>query len=295
MVGAHRALPLTPHTAGTRMRTGTNTCVGQQDGITLGQFTRVDSSGDSDRLVAFLDHLEQLPQFISIRERSYQLLRAKTGDRVVDVGCGTGKAVAELNARGLLVTGVDRSEDMLARARQRFPRGDFRAASAEALPFASGSLQAYRAERLYTHIAQPLGALAEAQRVLAPGGRLVLVDPESDLIVVDSDDRPMARSVVQTFAATVANAWLAWSGRSMLLEAGFVEVAVEVPVQVYTRYFEFGPVLAAMARAAVGADAITAVEAESWLAEQRHRDQQGRFFVAMPVLVGSARRPSCTM
>ena len=273
------------------MRSGTYTRAGQTDGITLGQFARVDSSGATERLVAFLDHLEQLPQFIAVRERSYQLLCARTGDRVLDVGCGTGKAVAELRARGLLVTGVDRSEEMLARARQRFPHGDFRAASAEALPFSDGALQAYRAERLYTHIAQPQRALAEARRVLAAGGLFVVVDPESDLITVDSDDRPMARIVVQAFAETVANAGLAWSGRSMLLDAGFADVAVEVPVQVYTRYVEFGPVLAAIARAAVAADAISAVQAESWLAEQRYRDEQGRFFVAMPVLVGSARRP----
>src|SRR5262249_1166098 len=177
----------------------------------------------------------------------YQLLRARAGDRVLDVGCGTGKAVAELVARGLLATGVDRSEEMLARARERFPLGDFRAATAEALPFADGSLQAYRADRLYTHIAQPQRAVAEARRVLAPSGWFVLADPESDLIVVDSDDRPMARIVVQTFAGTVANPWLAWSGRSMLLDAGFVDVTVEAHVHIYTRHSEFGPVLAAMA------------------------------------------------
>ena len=77
----------------------------------------------------------------------------------------------------------------------------------------------------------------------------------------------------------------------MLLDAGFVDVAVEAPVQVYTRHLEFGPILAAMARAAVAADAITPVQAEAWLAEQRRRDEEGRFFAAMPILLGSARQP----
>ena len=50
-----------------------------------------------------------------------ELLAPKAGERILDLGCGTGALTAEIAARGAEVLGVDRSEEMIAQARKKFP------------------------------------------------------------------------------------------------------------------------------------------------------------------------------
>jgi ubiquinone/menaquinone biosynthesis C-methylase UbiE len=257
-------------------------------GIAIGQFSGVDASGQSERLIAFLEQAESLPHAVATRQASYALLQANPGDHVVDVGCGAGRAVAEMLQRGLRVTGVDRSKAMTTHARSRFPRADFQCAFAEELPFADESLLGYRAERVYSHIHDPRPALAEARRVLAPGGRFVLADVENDLWAIDSDDRAMTRAMIRAFADAVANPWIGRSCRSLLLEAGFVHVTVDFqPVIVTTSYPK---VTEALANAAVVAGVVSPNESDTWLAEQKRRVEQGAFFAAVPIFIVSARR-----
>jgi ubiquinone/menaquinone biosynthesis C-methylase UbiE len=95
--------------------------------------------------------------------------------RLLDVGCGTGALVAVAVERlGVRAWGVDSSEQMLAKARQRRVRGAaFRLARADDLPFRSGWFDAVTM-RLVIHTLgdRRAAALAEIRRVLAPGGHL---------------------------------------------------------------------------------------------------------------------------
>ena len=50
-----------------------------------------------------------------------ELLAPKAGERILDLGCGTGALTAEIAVRGAEVLGVDRSEEMIAQARKKFP------------------------------------------------------------------------------------------------------------------------------------------------------------------------------
>jgi SAM-dependent methyltransferase len=94
------------------------------------------------------------------------------GQRVLDVGCGTGKFVAALSERAK-VWGVDASPEMLEVARSRAPRVRFKQASADALPFKDGWFE--RATMwLVIHLLERPKALAEIRRVLASGGRIAV-------------------------------------------------------------------------------------------------------------------------
>jgi SAM-dependent methyltransferase len=92
-----------------------------------------------------------------------------TGARVLDVGSGTGLVAAELTARGCTVVGVDVSEPMLDRARQRVPSAVFTLARAEALPFAANAFDAATSAQAF-HWFDRAAALAELRRVVRPGG-----------------------------------------------------------------------------------------------------------------------------
>lgn len=96
-----------------------------------------------------------------------------TGGRVLDVGCGTGQLVAALAERSVRAWGVDVSLEMLQVARAKLPRGAFKAAPAERLPFKDGWFDRV-VFTLVVHLVDRPAAFAEARRVLAPGGRIVI-------------------------------------------------------------------------------------------------------------------------
>jgi SAM-dependent methyltransferase len=91
---------------------------------------------------------------------------------VLEVGIGTGAIAAALGELGYSVLGVDISAEMLAQARERLGaavvRGD-----AQALPFASAKLHNVVFVHVLHLVGDMGGALAEAARILRPGGRLV--------------------------------------------------------------------------------------------------------------------------
>jgi SAM-dependent methyltransferase len=107
---------------------------------------------------------------------------AAPGDRVLDVGSGTGALTTALAARvgpEGQVTGVDPSEPMVAFARRSAPPHiRYAVHPAESLPFADGVFDAVASALVLHHVdADRRGeALAEMARVLRPGGRLLLVD-----------------------------------------------------------------------------------------------------------------------
>jgi ubiquinone/menaquinone biosynthesis C-methylase UbiE len=103
------------------------------------------------------------------------------GKLVLDVGCGTGRLCAALEALGSRTAGVDASAEMLAVARSRLPEGTvLEQANAESLPFGDGSVDRVTMQ-LSVHLLDRPAAFAEAVRVLVPGGRIAVCtfDPAS--------------------------------------------------------------------------------------------------------------------
>src|SRR5262249_30148476 len=91
--------------------------------------------------------------------------------RVLDVCCGPGLVAGAAVVRGAIASGVDFSSAMLATARDVQPRVEFSQGDAEALPYPDGCFDAVVANCGGHHVPRPPAALAEMQRVLAPGGR----------------------------------------------------------------------------------------------------------------------------
>ena len=116
-------------------------------------------------------------------ERRAELLAqhadVRPGRRVLELGCGTGIFLEKLARRGAFITGIDLSTDLLARcaarmegtATVRLVRGN-----AMQMPFADASFDAVYGSSILHHL--DLGAaLAEAARVLRPGGRIAFAEP----------------------------------------------------------------------------------------------------------------------
>jgi ArsR family transcriptional regulator len=96
-----------------------------------------------------------------------------------DLGCGTGHVAHALAPFVARVIAVDRSGEMLQAARRRvrdLPNVEVKRGALEALPIADAELDAATLLLVLHHVADPAAVLAEAARVLKPGGRLLIAD-----------------------------------------------------------------------------------------------------------------------
>ncbi|MBP1180091.1 class I SAM-dependent methyltransferase [Methylobacterium sp. PvR107] len=123
-------------------------------------------------------------------DRIGALIRTTPGARVLDLGCGGGHVAFAAAAAGAAVTAYDLSDAMLAAvaaeaARRGLPRIETRQGAAEILPFPEASFDAVLTRYSAHHWRDVPAALAQARRVLKPGGLLVVCDivsPEEPLL-----------------------------------------------------------------------------------------------------------------
>lgn len=125
---------------------------------------------------------------------------------VLDVGCGEGRLIGMLKARGVMAFGIDRSSQMLEAVKDSAMLGD-----AEWLPFKDETFGAVAALYMLYHLPDPRTAIREAHRVLRARGLFVAAtpsrqtDPEfaefqrQQATTFDAEDAPeLVRSVFQT-------------------------------------------------------------------------------------------------
>jgi ubiquinone/menaquinone biosynthesis C-methylase UbiE len=160
----------------------------------------------------------------------------KPGEVVVDLGSGGGLdvflAARKVGPEGF-VYGVDMTDDMLALARRNAVKADvtnveFRKGNIEALPLPDASVDVIISNCVINLSPDKGQTLGEAFRVLKPGGRLAVSD-----IVIDGtlDDLPLSEAEVRaalTWAGCIAGALTIQQYQTLLAEAGFTDIKVDV-------------------------------------------------------------------
>lgn len=155
---------------------------------------------------------------------------ANTGAVVLEVGCGTATVslLIQDEAPQATVVGTDIDRMMLAQAQRKSDRADWpvtlAAAGADAIPAADGAVDAVVSSLMFHHLTTPqkAGMLAEARRVLRPGGALFLFDfgpPASPLLA------EISRTLFGRFEHVDVN--MAGGIPSMLADAGFAAVTTD--------------------------------------------------------------------
>lgn len=121
----------------------------------------------------------------AIRKKTVELAGVAPGEKVLDVGCGTGALAIAAKAKAGPsghVSGIDPSPEMIEVARRKAARAglemDFRVAAIEELPFPDGSFDLVLSSLMLHHLPDDVKrvGLAEVRRVLKPGGRFLAVD-----------------------------------------------------------------------------------------------------------------------
>jgi ubiquinone/menaquinone biosynthesis C-methylase UbiE len=180
-----------------------------------------------ERLAGVLETRGADPQQRALRAAFLADLDLPPAARVLDVACGTGvltRALARLEAVESAV-GVDLAPSLVERARELardLPNVRYEQADARSLPFDGGSFDAVVLDSALTHIPSPGQALAEAFRVLRPGGRLGIFDGDyATATVALGDHDPVQRCVDAMMAASVTDRWLVRRLPALVRAAGF--------------------------------------------------------------------------
>jgi len=113
---------------------------------------------------------QQLPTY----EEAIRRVGIAAGQRVLDVGCGTGVFLRAAADRGAHVFGLDASEALLAIARERVPEADLRHGDMEALPYPDGRFDVVTGFNSFFFADDMVGALREARRVAQAGAPVVI-------------------------------------------------------------------------------------------------------------------------
>ena len=123
-----------------------------------------------------------------------ELLAPQPGEHILDLGCGTGQLTDKIAATGAKVTGIDRSEEMITKARENYPQLNFTVADATNFTLEQ-PLDAVFSNAVLHWIKQPEAVINCIQQSLKPGGRFV----------AEFGGKGNVRQILQALIETVAN------------------------------------------------------------------------------------------
>jgi ubiquinone/menaquinone biosynthesis C-methylase UbiE len=138
---------------------------------------------DYDQIAPTFDKRYERNQYADVERELLAFVGSNPERKILEVGCGTGHWLEVLSARGLHVAGLDFSAQMLARARARLPGIELVHGQAEHLPWPAESFDRVFCINAIHHFVDKPAFLAEARRLLRPGGMLLTVglDPHSGI------------------------------------------------------------------------------------------------------------------
>jgi ubiquinone/menaquinone biosynthesis C-methylase UbiE len=258
---------------------------------------RVDQAADPFAVVRYLDTASAHNPIQHIKRQSYELLGARGGQRLLDVGCGTGddvRALAEMVGLSGRVTGVDASAVMIAEAKMRsegcaFPV-DFVQADGAALPFADEHFDGCRAERLLQHVPDPEAALAELIRVARQGAHIVVVDSDHGMVGLNLTNRSLARRVLDVRCDAIRNGWIGRQLPGLMKRRGMVDIAVYPAVSMHLSLALQGDLERSVAEAE-RRGVISVDEGRAFVAELEELDRAGEFFLAGVIMTVVGCKP----
>ncbi len=251
------------------------------------------------RLVERLEKLYATRDVLRRRELVRAALGARTGDRVLDVGCGPGFYVSELlevvGRDGLLV-GVDGSADMLSVAAKRaegHQNVEFQEADATSLPVADASFDRAIAVQVFEYVGDVAAALAEMRRALRPGGRVLVWDVDWATVSWQARDEELMQRVLAAWDKHLTHPRLPRTLAPQLRDAGFEHIEMDAhpfaTIELIADAYG-GSLVPLVEQYVVDQGGMSQQEAKAWADEQRELGERGDFFFTVTQFCFTASR-----
>jgi arsenite methyltransferase len=228
------------------------------------------------------------PEIINQRLKTVEAMALRSGERVLDAGCGTGlltELIASQVGDSGHVSGLDYSQDMLDFAAPRCePLGnvELHQGSVTQLDFADDSFDAASCVQTLLYVDKVETAIGELHRVLKPRGRVAVLETDWRGVVINSPDHKLTRRVLDAWDETVSSPNLPIKLIPMLNQAGFSAIRAQaIPIlnASYNADSFGGSMLKYMANNAVKQKLLDREEADVWIKGIVDlADQQAFFF-----------------
>ena len=265
----------------------------------------IDARADPEKLIQSLELRGRTPAQARLRRRFLSFVGLRAGDRVLDVGCGTGVVLRDVAARvgrSGHVVGIDPSRRAIALARglgraHRSPaRVTLRVGDGLALPFGASRFDAVLAVTVALHVADPDALVHEMVRVVKPGGRVGLQDQDFGTLAVTHPDRDLTDHILRGVVSRMYEE--PYSGRrlpALLQDAGLdhvrlrTDVYQDMSLEPYSKGF-----LERRAELGVLFGLVDAPTAQRWLDGFTALVAAGRFVMTLNFYGAAGVRPSRT-
>jgi ubiquinone/menaquinone biosynthesis C-methylase UbiE len=243
--------------------------------------------------IANLNRLYAAPQIVEQRRRFRALLKARPGETGLDVGAGAGhlscELIREVGPTGRIAA-IDSSADAVAATRMKADaEGCARSVTAQVgdatrLPFDDSSFDFVAVVQVYCYVADVAKALAEAHRVLRPGGRIAILDTDWDTCVLRSTDEELThRLLTARMRRRFAHAHLP-RRLPELLHAARLRLALTEVIPIVETSWDaesFGAGLLPSLRQEGREDGIAEQKLEAWEKAMRSRTGPGEWFFSL--------------
>jgi ubiquinone/menaquinone biosynthesis C-methylase UbiE len=261
------------------------------------QFVNEQDAATLERFAERLELRGKDPTFIGFRDAYLRLLDLSSAAEVLELGCGTGvvaRAIARRPGFAGTVTGIDQSPEFVGlacslAADEGVAEGvEFVVADAHELPFSSASFDVAVAHTLVSHVRDPLAVLAEAARVVRPGGLVAIFDGDYASLTFGCSDVALGRAMEAALQSVIMSAPHVMRSLPRLLPLAGLRLA-DTRAHVYaeagssTFMLNLAETFAPLARG-------SGVDVDAWLADQRSSAADGTFFAACNYYAYIARR-----
>ncbi len=239
------------------------------------------------------------PEIQRQRERTLEVLNARAGEYIIDVGCGPGLLAKELAAAvgdtGRII-GIDSSAPMIRLAENRcsgLSNVELINCDATALTIEDAIADALCCVQVLLYVPDVDKALEEIQRVLKPGGRIVILETDWRSTVLHSHDEALTEKIIEAWDRAVASPRLPARLGPLLREKGFGSVQVEAVPLVSNDCKPDGfsmTMIQQSAQAAIEQGIITEAQGRAWLEELTRLGTEGAYFFCVNRFLFSAQK-----